>query len=173
MKLAACLLAAAFAAFAASPAKAADPAPASGKPAPAAKGAKANVMTRDELRVCLDERDAIAAERTKVQRENAALGTLQGDLKRGETAIAERRTALDPADTAAAAALQTDIEKHDAVVEQFNTRLRALREQNQALETRRAAFVQKCETRPYDEMDEAAIIRDRRKAAQAAGAAKK
>lgn len=134
---------------------------------PAAKG-KGNVMTRDELRACLDERDVIAAERASIQKENAALGTLQGDLKRGETSIAERRAALDPADAAGATALQADIAKHDAVVEQFNTRLRALKAQSEALEARRPSYVQRCETRPYDEMDEAAIIRDRRKAAQAA-----
>jgi uncharacterized coiled-coil protein SlyX len=134
---------------------------------PAAQG-KGNVMTREELRACLDERDAIAAERAAVQKENAALGALQGDIKRGETTIAERRATLDPADAAAATALQADIARHDEGVEQFNSRLRALKEKNQALETRRAAYVQRCETRPYDEMDEAAIIRDRRKAAQAA-----
>jgi hypothetical protein len=150
-------------------AQAADPTPAKST---AAKS-KANLMTRDELRACLDERDAIAAERAQVQKENVALGSLQSDLKRGETAIAERRSATDPADAAAAATLQAEITKHDEVVDQFNARLRALKEKNQALETRRASFVQRCESRPYDEMDEAAIIRDRRKAAQAAGAAKK
>jgi exonuclease VII large subunit len=134
----------------------------------ATKAAKANVMTREELRACMDERDAIAAERAQVQKENASLGALQGDIKRGETTIAERRATLDPADAAGATALQADIAKHDEGVEQFNSRLRALKEKNQALETRRAAYVQKCETRSYDEMDEAAIIRDRRKAAQAA-----
>jgi hypothetical protein len=150
--------------------RAADTAPA--KPAVTPKS-KANVMTREELRACLDERDQIQAQRVQIQKENDLLGNMQSDLKRVDAQNEQRKAALDPADAAGAQALQADIVRRDEQADAFNARLSTLRAQAAALETRRASYVQRCETRPYDEMDEAAIMRDRRKAAQAAGAAKK
>jgi chromosome segregation ATPase len=153
---------------AAAPALAADAAPA--KPAAQPQG---KVMTRDELRACLDERDQIQAQRARIQKENAALAQQRTDFSQREAELTQRRTAQDPADAAAAQALQTDIAEHDRRVDEFNAQLKTLRDNNQALETQRVAYVQRCETRPYDERDEAAIIRDRRNAAAAAAKAKK
>ena len=158
----------AVASTAAAPALAADAAPS--KPAAQPQG---KVMTRDELRVCLDERDQIQAQRARIQTENAALAQQRTDFSQREADLTQRRTAQDPADAAAVQALLADIAEHDKRVDDFNARLKALRENNQALETQRAAYVQRCETRPYDERDEAVIIRDRRNAAAAAAKAKK
>ena len=142
------------------------PATASPPAAPAAKS-KANVMTREELRVCLDEKDKLQQLRTQVLKEDAALTAQRGEIQKLDADQAQRRAALDPADTAGAEALLAEIGKRDQLAGDYNTRSRALNEQSKALDDRRTAWLARCD-RPYDEYDEAVILKERKRAAGAA-----
>jgi len=137
---------------------------------PAAKPAKgkANVMTRDELRACMDERDRLQEIRNQVQRENTALNTQQADIRKLDAEIDQKRVGLDPADTAGQQLLVADVARRDEQVTAFNAQLRSLNEQNRSLEERRTAWLAKCDGRNFDELDEAAIIRERKRAAGSA-----
>ena len=137
---------------------------------PAAKPAKgkANVMTRDELRACMDERDRLQEIRNQVQRENTALNTQQADIRKLDAEIEQKRVGLDPADTAGQQLLVADVARRDEQVTAFNAQLRSLNEQNRSLEERRTAWLAKCDGRNFDELDEAAIIRERKRAAGSA-----
>jgi chromosome segregation ATPase len=140
--------------------------PATAKPPPAAKPA-GKLMTRDELRVCLDERDQRQAQRARLQADITASDAQRAELNRRSAEIAQRRAALDPANPAAAEVLQADIVKQDEQVDRYNQQLRALASASASLESSRADYIQRCETRPYDERDEIAILRERRNAAKA------
>lgn len=129
---------------------------------------KANVMTRDELRACMDEHDRLQEVRNQVQRENTALNAQQADIRKLDTELAHRRAGLDPADAAGQEALVADFARRDEQVTAFNAQLRSLNEQNRSLEERRTAWLAKCDGRNFDEMDEAAIIRERKRAAGSA-----
>jgi len=137
---------------------------------PAAKPAKgkANVMTRDELRACMDERDRLQEIRNQVQRENTALNTQQADIRKLDAEIDQKRVGLDPADAAGQQVLVADVARRDEQVTAFNAQLRSLNEQNRSLEERRTAWFAKCDGRNFDELDEAAIIRERKRAAGSA-----
>ena len=137
---------------------------------PAAKPAKgkANVMTRDELRACMDERDRLQEIRNQVQRENTALNTQQADIRKLDAEIDQKRVGLDPADTAGQQLLVADVARRDEQVTAFNAQLRSLNEQNRSLEERRTAWLAKCDGRNFDELDEAAIMRERKRAAGSA-----
>jgi hypothetical protein len=129
---------------------------------------KANVMTRDELRACMDERDRLQEIRNQVQRENTALNTQQADIRKLDAEIDQKRVGLDPADTAGQQLLVADVARRDEQVTAFNAQLRSLNEQNRSLEERRTAWLAKCDGRNFDELDEAAIIRERKRAAGSA-----
>ena len=60
--------------------------------------------------------------------------------------------------------------KRDLEADAYNTRLAALREQATGFDTSRQAWVERCTKKNFDEMDEAAIKKER---AQAARASKK
>ena len=145
---------------------AADAPPKQAAPKPT-KG-KANVMTRDELRACMDERDRLQEVRNQVQRENTALNTQQADINKLDAEISQKRAGLDPADAAGQQVLATDAARRDEQVAAFNTQLRSLNEQNRSLEERRTAWLAKCDGRNFDEKDEAAIMRERKRAAGSA-----
>jgi hypothetical protein len=129
---------------------------------------KANVMTRDELRACMDERDRLQEIRNQVQRDNTALNAQQADIRKLDAEIDQKRVGLDPADAAGQQMLVAEVARRDEQVTAFNAQLRSLNEQNLALEERRTAWLAKCDGRNFDELDEAAIMRERKRAAGSA-----
>jgi len=143
-------------------------APSKAAPAKPAPKNRANLMTRDELRACMNEQDRLARVSTEVQKEQLALDSQLAEVKAMDAELARKRDALDPADAAGKQAISEEEAKRDGVAEIYNTRLRALREQAKTFDEGRAAWVQRCTTRDYDELDEAAIMRERKKAAGAA-----
>jgi len=134
------------------------------KPAPKNK---ANLMTRDELRACMDEQDRLAQMSTTVKKDQDALDAQLAEVKKMDAELARKRDALAPEDTAGRQAVLDEETKRDAVAETYNTKLRSLREQAKTFDDGRTAWVQKCTTRDYDEMDEAAINKERRQRAAA------
>lgn len=126
---------------------------------------KANVMTRDELRACMDERDRLQDVRNQVQRDNTALNAQQADIRKLDAEIDQKRVGLDPADAAGQQMLVAEVARRDEQVTAFNAQLRSLNEQNSSLEERRTAWLAKCDGRNFDELDEAAIMRERKRAA--------
>lgn len=132
-------------------------------PAPAAKS-KGNVMTRDELRACLDERDRLQEVRAQVMKEDAALNTQRAQIQKLDAEQALKREALSPDDAAAREAFSAEVAKRNQLFEDYRSRSLALVDQSKSLEERRTAWLGRCD-RPYDEMDEAVILRDRKRAA--------
>ena len=143
-------------------------APSKAAPAKPAPKSRANLMTRDELRACMNEQDRLAQISTQVQKDQLALDGQLAEIKKVDAELASKRDALDPTDAAGKQAITEEVARRDDLAEAYNTRLRALREQGKTFEETRAAWVQRCTTRDYDEMDEAAIMRERKKAAGAA-----
>lgn len=164
------ILAAAIAALLLShPALAQDAKPA--PKAPAKSTAKttakpANLMTRDELRACMDEQDRLKEGRSKIDQEQAALDKLKAQIESADAELRKRIAALDPADVGARKTLEEDGAKRDRDVEDYSTRLTALREQGKSFDSRRQAWVESCTKKNFDEMDEAAIIKERNQAAR-------
>jgi hypothetical protein len=162
--LAACL--AAPAAWAADP-----PAtPSASKPAakPAAKAGRGkNVMTRDELRACMDEQDRLQGLRSKVEKEQASLDRTRNEVASIDEQLARKRETLDPADEPGKQALDAEVVKRDQIAEAYNARVAALREQGRTFDAGREAWVARCTNRDFDEMDEAAIKKERQRAARA------
>lgn len=139
------------------------PATTSPPAAPAAKS-KGNVMTRDELRACLDERDRLQETRAQVLKEDAALNAQRAEIQRLDVEQAQKREALNPEDAAAKEAFSAEVAKRNQIVEDYKSRSLALVDQSKSLDERRAAWLGRCD-RPYDEMDEAVIVRERKRAA--------
>lgn len=129
---------------------------------------KANVMTRDELRACMDENDRLQEVRQQVQRVNTALDAQQADIKKLDAEIEQKRVGLDPADAAGQQALVAEFARRDEHVTAFNAQLRSLNEQTRSLDERRTAWLAKCDGRNFDELDQAAIMRERKRAAGSA-----
>lgn len=144
---------------------------ASAKKAPAkaaAPKAKPNVMTRDELRACMNEQDRLKEARTRVEQEQVALDQQRDQVKVLDAELQKKIAAFDPAVEGAKKALEDEATKRDDAADAYNARLRALREKSQAHNTEQQAWVEKCANRNFDEMDEAAIKKERRLAAEKA-----
>jgi hypothetical protein len=162
------LLSAAFAALLlVAPVHAQDAKPAT-KPAPSATArSKANVLTRDELRACMNEQDRLQAIRTKIEQEQVGLDKAKAQIQAMDAELQKKVAALDPADEAARKALEGEGARRDQAADDYNARLAGLREQATLYDTGRKGWVEKCAARDFDEMDEAAIKKERQQAARA------
>lgn len=141
------------------------------KKAPAkasAPKAKPNLMTRDELRACMNEQDRLKEARTRVDQDQLALDRERDQVKAMDAELKKKIAAFDPAVEGAKTALEEEAAKFDDAADAYNGRLKALREKSQAHNTEQQAWVEKCANRAFDEMDEAAIKKERRLAAEKA-----
>ena len=160
---AACALAAALA-F--PPADAADPPQKKPSSKTATKG-KTNLMTRDELRACMDEQDRLKKLSDGINQGQAALDRQRGEVQALDAELAGKRAALDPADAAGKQALEAEVARRDQIVDSYNARLAEVRQQATSFDTGRQGWVERCTNKDYDEMDEAAIKLERKRAAAA------
>jgi len=133
----------------------------------AAPKSKANLMTRDELRACMNEQDRLQAIRTKVDQEQSALDQQKSRVQAMDTERQKRAAALDPADEAGRKAIEDELAKRDQEADAYNARLAVLREQVAGFDASRQAWVERCTKKDFDEMDEAAIKKERAQAARA------
>jgi hypothetical protein len=140
------------------------PAKSTAKTAPKSK---ANMMTRDELRACMNEQDRLQAIRTKVDQEQAALDQQKARVQAMDADRQKRAAALDPADEAGRKAIEDEVARRDQEADAYNARLAVLREQVAGFDTNRQAWVERCTKKDFDEMDEAAIKKERAQAARA------
>ena len=124
-------------------------------------------MTRDELRACMDEQDGLQATRTKIDQEQGALDRQKTQVQAMDAELKKKVAAFDPADEAARKALKDEATKLDEAVDAYNARLAALREQVARFDTGRQAWLERCTNKDFDEMDEAAIKKERAQAARA------
>ena len=139
--------------------------------APTKNATKANtkVMSRDELRACMDQQDRLLQQRSNVEQGQAQLDRQRGEVEALDADLARKRAALDPADAAGAQALAGDVSRRDEIVAQYNARLRALRDEAGEFDRQRQQWVERCANKDFDEMDEAAIKKERRRAAATRG----
>jgi hypothetical protein len=140
--------------------------PAKKAPAKSTKGK--NVMSRDELRVCLSEQDRLQQIGTKIKSEQAELDRQKAEVERLDAELQSKVGTVDPNDTATLAAVKEQGARRDALADAYNARLPALREQSATYDSGRKAWVDRCGNRDYDEMDEAAIRLEQKRAAAAA-----
>ncbi|HET9023505.1 MAG TPA: hypothetical protein VFN64_02970 [Burkholderiaceae bacterium] len=147
------------------PAMAQDKAPTKAPSKTATKN-KANLMTRDELRACMNEQDRLQATRTRIDQEQAALERQKSGVQAMDADREKRAAALDPADEAGRKTLEDEVAKRDQEADVYNARLAALREQVAGFDTGRQAWIERCTKKDFDEMDEAAIKKERAQAAR-------
>ncbi len=160
------------AAMIAQPALAADTTPSApakpAQPKSAAKG-KPKVMTRDELRACMNDQDRLQKITAEIKSGQAELERQKADVQRIDAEMASKvASPLDPNDTATLAALKDMGARRDAIADDYNTRLAGLREKSAAFDSGRKDWAERCADRDFDERDEAAIRLEQKKAAAAA-----
>jgi hypothetical protein len=133
------------------PAKAAD-----GKPAEGSLGSGAGsgtLMTRDELRQCLDEQDRMKQETAAIVSTQAALAKDRAEIDRVSSAIDADRASVNRSDQAAVDAFNERwkartklIEAYQAAAPEFNRRV-------DKLDADQQAYAKNCKDRRYDEKD--------------------
>lgn len=131
---------------------------------------KPSVLTRDELRACMNEQDRLRGMRTRIEQDGADLERQKATVLAMDEELKTKDGALAPTHAAGRKAVKEEAARLEVAMKDYNARVEAVREQVRAYDKGREAWSAKCADRNYDEKD-AAAIRDER--AQAAGEAKK
>ena len=115
------------------------------------------LLTRAELRDCLDRmdrirtrNDALTQERERIERDKAEL------LRQGDELKAQLET-LDRSDTEAVDAFKARAVARDQALDGFEKRTGAFNGDVEGLAAERKTFAQRCENRRFDQDDETAL----------------
>lgn len=122
-------------------------------------------LTRDQLRACMERRDDVQKRLAEAGAEQRALDGLREKARTAGTALEDARQKLTPTKEDEMAAFRKQAEEADALVDEYNARVRAFNERATKLEAERVAYLNDCANKPYNEMDEGAIMKERRQAA--------
>jgi chromosome segregation ATPase len=110
-------------------------------------------LTREQLRGCLVEQDALKTERESVMRDKSALDAEKTDLQRAGEALKAKLEAIDPSNADALKAHIEESKAHDQRIDGWSARLPAFNDRAQALNTRSAVWKTDCGDRRYKEDD--------------------
>jgi len=111
------------------------------------------VLTREQLRQCLVEQDAIAQARPAMVAEGKALDDEKAQIRQDGDALAQALQALDRQNAEAVQAHVAKAQAHDARIEAFNAKLPAFNDRAAAFQRREAAWKSGCADRRYREDD--------------------
>lgn len=111
------------------------------------------VLTREQLRQCLVEQDAIAQARPAMVAEGKALDDEKAQIRQDGDALAQALQALDRNNADAVQAHVAKAQAHDARIDAFNAKLPAFNERASAFQRREAAWKGACADRRYREDD--------------------
>lgn len=147
---------AAWAADPPKPAKAQKPAP---KPAPKFAPGKPiePVMSREELRECMDRQAKLRENTAQASQSQGELEREKSEIQRDGEALKAELVTLDRSDAAAVEAYNARASARDRRIDAFEPRVAEFNTRVQALADERAAFTRLCENRKFDEKDEKAL----------------
>ena len=111
------------------------------------------LLTRDELRTCLNEQDALARARDEAARDGRAIDDEKADIARAGATLGDELEQLDRTNTDAVQAHVAKAQAHDQRIDAWNARLPAYNERAQALQRRHAQWKADCADRRYREND--------------------
>jgi hypothetical protein len=154
------------AAWAAEPAAATSAAkPAAGTapkaPKPAAKAAP-KLLTRAELRACMEQEGRLKGLREDYARRHEALEKAKADLQTETQALKQALETLDRTSEAAVNEYRNRVALHDNTVDDYNARVPEFNAAAGMLQGEESSYTQNCAGRSFEEGDELAIKRARK-----------
>jgi chromosome segregation ATPase len=118
----------------------------------------------------MDQQDRLQVMRENVLKEQTSLDQQRAEVKSMDAELERKRAALDPADATGKQALLDEETRRNQIGDAYNARLPGLKEQGANLDKERQSWVERCANKDFDELDEAAIKRERQRAAKAPAA---
>jgi DNA repair exonuclease SbcCD ATPase subunit len=136
------------------------------KPRPAKKTAafgqgKGLLLTRAELRACLDLQERVRTQNDAANREREQLDHEKSEIVQQGQTLKEQLGTLDRTNAEAVAKYNEAATDRDKRIDAFEARMGPFNEKVEALQKEREAFVRQCDNRRYDEDDEIAIRKGR------------
>lgn len=128
---------------------------------PAARG-KPDVMSRVELRQCMDRQDALARRRSIIDAEQALSDSEASALAEEARLLSEQMRKVDSRSAEKLANLNRQLAGHNESVKHFNASLEALSSETAELNADTADMMATCTTRLFSKDDQEAILSERR-----------
>ena len=136
--------------------------PPAGKKAAASRGPADRLLTPEQLKACMEQRDSARAGIDASRREKAELDREKAELQAMGDAIATERTTVDATDPAAVDAFNRKIEARNARVDAWQAKVDAYNPRAEAATAAHADYEKACAERRYDERDLADIQRKKK-----------
>ena len=115
------------------------------------------MLTKEQLRGCVNLKARMAQQDDELTREQTALAATKDEIGRSGDALKSRLEALDRNNAEAVAAYNEQAEGRDKQIDDYQTRVTAFNTRVEAGKTDRDAYAKGCDNRRFFEDDEIAI----------------
>lgn len=129
-------------------------------PAQAQKGTDPKIVSRDELRACMNSEDALAARRKDVEARNAAMAQESAAIRTEQKELAEEKQRLEE-DQKPMDRFERKVRAHNAKVKEAQTKAEAVKADLVSLNDALIAHNQKCGGISFLPEDKEAIMKER------------
>ena len=117
------------------------------------------MLSKEQLRACMNQKTRAAQLDDELGKEQAALGGVKDELARTGEALKLRLEALDRTDAEAVTTYNDESKARDQQIDDYQARVTAFNTRVEAMHGEREAYAKACENRRYLEEDEIAIKR--------------
>jgi len=115
------------------------------------------MLTKEQLRSCMNRKAKVAQQEEDLTREQAALATTKGEIGRSGEALKAGLETLDRTNAEAVAAYNDQAQARDKQIDEYQARVTAFNGRVEAGQADREAYAKGCENRRFFEEDELAI----------------
>jgi hypothetical protein len=120
-------------------------------------GSKSPLLTREELRACMNTKASLDQQREQVEQMKAGLDAEKTDIESEGSALKERLAALDRTNKDLVEQFVESNNAHDKRIDAYSARSSTFNAKVDTLLADREAYKRDCENRRFDERDERAI----------------
>lgn len=132
--------------------------PAPKAPAPTVGKPIEPVMTREELKACMDQKDKLSAASGHAQKQQADLNSEKAEILREGDALKADGVTLDRTNVAAVDAFNARVNARNQRIDGFEAKVASYNTLVSELEGLQAGYKRGCENRKFDEKDEKALL---------------
>ena len=127
------------------------------KPVPARPKAASAVMSKEELRQCLDQKESVRVETENLDKSRTALANAKVTIEKRSTELSERFVVLDRTSASAVDAHNADVAEREKSVDAFQRQVEGFNANVVSVREHQQAFEKACGNKLYEVRDENAI----------------
>ncbi len=123
------------------------------RPAAGASAPRTPILTPNQLRDCVAQKERLHAQTDDALKDKAAIEALKAEITSAGTSLGEQVATLDKTSAEAVDAYNTRVEARDKLIDGYQAKVNAYNVKAEAVKATKDSYEKTCELRRFDERD--------------------